>query len=157
MPVVWEKVSVALLIFSTLTAVGHTLKQYLFLLRDTSSLKQMDHVPITGWDQRTCFNMYLCQLVCTWVCMCVYMTIFLFIYSWLVLIIALMVSMTWSRGLKSRQGWTRTHQFVHWWGDASLNHPQHIHPGFVRSWKTWKSHGILKPHFPGLEKFWKSE
>ncbi len=27
--------------------------------------------------------------------------------------------------------------------------------GFVRSWKTWKSHGILKPHFPGLEKFWK--
>ncbi len=30
-------------------------------------------------------------------------------------------------------------------------------PGFVRSWKTWKSHGILKPHFPGLEKFWKNE
>ncbi len=29
--------------------------------------------------------------------------------------------------------------------------------GFVRSWKTWKSHGILKPQFPGLEKFWKNE
>ena len=37
--------------------------------------------------------------------------------------------------------------------------------GFVRSWKTWKSHGILKWLFPGLEKclkkiksqkFWKS-
>ncbi|TNN21910.1 Ribonucleoprotein PTB-binding 2 [Liparis tanakae] len=24
--------------------------------------------------------------------------------------------------------------------------------GFVRSWKTWKSHGILKWSFPGLEK-----
>ncbi len=32
-----------------------------------------------------------------------------------------------------------------------------LSPGFVRSWKTWKSHGILKPHFPGLEKFWKNE
>jgi len=28
-------------------------------------------------------------------------------------------------------------------------------PGFVRSWKTWKSHGILKWSFPGLEKSWK--
>ncbi len=28
--------------------------------------------------------------------------------------------------------------------------------GFVRSWKTWKSHGILKLQFPGLEKFWKT-
>ncbi len=36
-----------------------------------------------------------------------------------------------------------------------LNEP--IKSGFVRSWKTWKSHGILKPHFPGLEKFWKNE
>ncbi|TNN69485.1 Myosin-10 [Liparis tanakae] len=27
--------------------------------------------------------------------------------------------------------------------------------GFVRSWKTWKSHGILKWSFPGLEKSWK--
>jgi len=27
--------------------------------------------------------------------------------------------------------------------------------GFVRSWKTWKSHGILKWLFPGLEKSWK--
>jgi len=26
--------------------------------------------------------------------------------------------------------------------------------GFVRSWKTWKSHGILKWSFPGLEKSW---
>jgi len=26
---------------------------------------------------------------------------------------------------------------------------------FVRSWKTWKSHGILKWSFPGLEKSWK--
>jgi len=28
-------------------------------------------------------------------------------------------------------------------------------PGFLRSWKTWKSHGILKWLFPGLEKFLK--
>jgi len=27
--------------------------------------------------------------------------------------------------------------------------------GFVRSWKTWKSHGILKWSIPGLEKSWK--
>jgi len=27
--------------------------------------------------------------------------------------------------------------------------------GFVRSWKTWKSHGILKWSFPGREKSWK--
>jgi len=27
--------------------------------------------------------------------------------------------------------------------------------GFVRSWKTWKSHGILKWSFPALEKSWK--
>jgi len=27
--------------------------------------------------------------------------------------------------------------------------------GFLRSWKTWKSHGILKWLFPGLEKFFK--
>jgi len=27
--------------------------------------------------------------------------------------------------------------------------------GFVRSWKTWKRHGILKWSFPGLEKSWK--
>jgi len=27
--------------------------------------------------------------------------------------------------------------------------------GFVRSWKTWKSHGILKWSFPSLEKSWK--
>jgi len=27
--------------------------------------------------------------------------------------------------------------------------------GFVRSWKTWKSHGIFKLSFPGLEKSWK--
>jgi len=27
--------------------------------------------------------------------------------------------------------------------------------GLVRSWKTWKSHGILKWSFPGLEKSWK--
>jgi len=26
--------------------------------------------------------------------------------------------------------------------------------GFVRSWKTWESHGILKWSFPGLEKSW---
>jgi len=26
--------------------------------------------------------------------------------------------------------------------------------GFLRSWKTWKSHGILKWSFPGLEKSW---
>jgi len=30
-----------------------------------------------------------------------------------------------------------------------------LHTGFVRSWKTWKSHGILKWSFPGLEKSWK--
>jgi len=30
-----------------------------------------------------------------------------------------------------------------------------IFTGFVRSWKTWKSHGILKWTFPGLEKSWK--
>jgi len=30
-----------------------------------------------------------------------------------------------------------------------------FHSGFVRSWKTWKSHGILKWSFPGLEKSWK--
>jgi len=27
--------------------------------------------------------------------------------------------------------------------------------GFGRSWKTWKSHGIFKWSFPGLEKSWK--
>jgi len=27
--------------------------------------------------------------------------------------------------------------------------------GFLRSWKTWKSHGILKWLFPGLQKFLK--
>ena len=26
--------------------------------------------------------------------------------------------------------------------------------GFPRSWKTWKSHGILKSNFPGMEKSW---
>jgi len=29
------------------------------------------------------------------------------------------------------------------------------YPEFVQSWKTWKSHGILKSSFPGLEKSWK--
>jgi len=29
--------------------------------------------------------------------------------------------------------------------------------GFVRSWKTWKSHGILKWSFPGLEKSWRKK
>jgi len=32
--------------------------------------------------------------------------------------------------------------------------PQQARSGFVRSWKTWKSHGILKWSFPGLEKSW---
>jgi len=27
--------------------------------------------------------------------------------------------------------------------------------GFLRSWKTWESHGILKWSFPGLEQSWK--
>jgi len=49
--------------------------------------------------------------------------------------------------------------------DSTRNPPTHIHThthslavlttGFVRSWKTWKSHGILKWSFPGLEKSWK--
>jgi len=30
-----------------------------------------------------------------------------------------------------------------------------VYTGFVRSWKTWKSQGILKWSFPGLEKSWK--
>jgi len=30
-----------------------------------------------------------------------------------------------------------------------------VFSGFVRSLKTWKSHGILKWSFPGLEKSWK--
>jgi len=30
-----------------------------------------------------------------------------------------------------------------------------VNAGLVRSWKTWKSHGILKWSFPGLEKSWK--
>jgi len=34
-------------------------------------------------------------------------------------------------------------------------HVQVYLTGFVRSWKTWKSHGILKWSFPGLEKSWK--
>jgi len=29
--------------------------------------------------------------------------------------------------------------------------------GFVRSWKTWKSHGIYKCLLPGLEKSWGGE
>jgi len=29
-----------------------------------------------------------------------------------------------------------------------------LYTGFVWSWKTWKSHGILKWSFPGLEKSW---
>jgi len=30
-----------------------------------------------------------------------------------------------------------------------------LEAGLVRSWKTWKSHGILKWSLPGLEKSWK--
>lgn len=33
----------------------------------------------------------------------------------------------------------------------------HLNTGFVRSWKTWISHGTWKYQFPGLEKFWKNE
>lgn len=106
-----------------LTVVGHTLKQCWFLLRDISSLRQMDHVQTTGWDQRTSFNVDWSYLLCNLVCL----QHFLFICSWLVLIIVSMVSTTWSKRLKSRQGWTRTHHFVHWWGDASVINPQHIH------------------------------
>ncbi len=45
------------------------------------------------------------------------------------------------------------------------NRTRSSHSGFVWTWKTWKSHGILKPQFPDLEsfgkickprKFWKS-
>jgi len=36
---------------------------------------------------------------------------------------------------------------MHWWSSSNT--------GLVRSWKTWKSHGILKWSFPGLEKSWK--
>jgi len=82
----------------------------------------MDHVPTTGWDGRTSFNMDWKHLLCTWFCL----HHFLFYCSWLVLINVSVESMTWSRELKSRQGWTRTHQFVHWWGNASVSHPQHI-------------------------------
>jgi len=37
---------------------------------------------------------------------------------------------------------------------SNLTLPKHV-TGFVRSWKTWKCHGILKRSFPGLEKSWK--
>jgi len=36
-------------------------------------------------------------------------------------------------------------------GECNMHH----YTGFIRSWKTWKSHGILKWSFPGLEKSWK--
>jgi len=40
-------------------------------------------------------------------------------------------------------------------GSAVHLHLAKLLPGFVRSWKTWKSHGIVKWSFQGLEKSWK--
>ncbi len=37
------------------------------------------------------------------------------------------------------------------------NRTRSSHSGFIWSWKTWKSHGILKQQFSGLESFGKNK